>query len=76
MYPDYHAYGKLPDVEVKKINGRVRDLFTSKVGNIIVNSADSIVISTFLGLTILASYNSYYYIMSAVIGMVKKIIRI
>lgn len=70
MYPTYHAYGKLPEAEVKKINGRVRDLFTSKVGNIIVNSADSIVISTFLGLTILASYNSYYYIMSAVIGMV------
>lgn len=70
MYPHYNAEGKLPKSIVKAINQRVRDLFTSKVGGVIVNSADSIVISTFLGLTVLAIYQNYYYILTAIIGIV------
>lgn len=70
MYPNYKAQGKLPKKEIKKINNRVTDLFTSKVGGVIVNSADSIVISAFLGLTVLAIYQNYYYIVSAIIGIV------
>ena len=44
MYPEYRAYGKLPKTEVVKINQRVRDLFTSKIGSVIVDSVDTIVI--------------------------------
>lgn len=70
MFPDYHPKGKLEKVEVKKINQRVRDLFTAKIGGTIVNSADSIVISAFMGLTALAIYNNYYYIMNSVSAFV------
>ena len=70
IYPEYKAMGQLPKEEVKVINGRVKDLFTSKIGGVIVNSADSIVISAFLGLTVLAVYNSYYYVLTSVIGFV------
>ena len=70
MYPQYKAYGKLEKEEIKKINRRVRDLFTAKIGGIIVNSADSIVISSFLGLKVLAIYQNYYYILTAIIGIV------
>lgn len=73
LYPQYNAQGNLDKNEVQEINRRVRDLFTSKVGGIIVNSADSIVISAFLGLTVLAVYQNYYYILTAVIGMVSVI---
>lgn len=69
MYPQYDPKGKLPKEEVKKINGRIRDLFTAKLGFIIVNFADTIVISAFLGLTVLAVYQNYYFIMTAVIGL-------
>lgn len=68
MYPRYKARGNLPKLEVKKINKRVKDLFTSKLGGTIVNSADTIVISAFLGLEILAVYQNYYYIMSSVMA--------
>lgn len=68
MYPNYKANGKLEKSKIKKINCRVRDLFTSKIGEVVVNSADTIVISAFLGLNLLAIYNNYYYIISAVIG--------
>lgn len=69
-YPQYKAKGNLDKAQTKQINQRIKDLFTSKVGEVIVNSADSIVISAFLGLTILASYNSYYYILNSIIGFV------
>lgn len=70
-YPQYKAKGKLDDSVIAKINGRIKDLFLTKVGTVIVSSADSIVISAFLGLSILAVYNNYYYILNAVMLMVK-----
>ena len=70
MFPNYHAQGKLPKDEVQKINKRVKDLFTAKLGGIIVTSVDSVVISAFLGLSTLAVYNNYYYILTAIIGFV------
>lgn len=70
LFPDYFPIGNLPREDVKKINAKIRDLFTSKIGYTIVGSADTIVISAFIGLTALALYQNYYYIMSAVIGFV------
>jgi O-antigen/teichoic acid export membrane protein len=69
LYPQYKAKGKLGKVEIRKINQRVKDLFTAKIGGIIVNSADSIVISAFLGLTTLAIYENYYFIVKSIIAM-------
>lgn len=70
MFPDYKPRGKLSKQEVKIINHRIRDLFTSKIGAVVVNSADTIVISAFLGLTVLAIYQNYYYILNAIISIV------
>lgn len=70
MYPEYKAKGNLPKTSIQDINNRVKDLFTAKLGGVIVNSADSIVISSFLGLTVLAIYQNYYYILTAVIAIV------
>ena len=70
MFPDYNPKGKLSKQEVRVINCRIRDLFTSKIGAVVVNSADTIVISAFLGLTVLAVYQNYYYILNAIISIV------
>lgn len=70
MYPHYKAVGKLPKEQVQVINRRVRDLFTAKIGSIVYDSADTIVISSFLGLTALAVYQNYFYIMNTVFGFV------
>ncbi len=70
MFPEYRANGKLPKDEVKIINKRIQDLFTSKIGSVVVGSADTIVISAFLGLTALAVYQNYYYLFTAVAGFV------
>ena len=66
MYPDLHPGKPLEKSSVKKINKRIRDLFTSRLGSVVVNSADTLVISAFLGLDMLAKYQNYYYILSAI----------
>lgn len=68
MYPNYMPLGKLEVTERKNINNRIRDLFTAKLGGTITNSADTVIISAFLGLTVLAKYNNYYYILTALFG--------
>ncbi|MDO5147053.1 MAG: oligosaccharide flippase family protein [Eubacteriales bacterium] len=70
MYPNYKASGRLPTDETKEINHRIRDLFTAKLGGTVTNSADTVVISAFLGLTLLAKYNNYFYILTALFGFV------
>lgn len=73
MYPNYRPYGDIDADTKKSINLKVRDLFTSKVGAIVLNSADSIVISSFLGLTVLAVYENYYYVITAVMAVINVI---
>ena len=70
MYPDYKPVGKLPRNEIKAINGKIRDLFTSKLGAVVFESADTIVISAFLGLTMLAIYQNYFYIVSSLTSLI------
>ena len=46
-------------------------MFIAKFGGVILNSADTIVISAFLGLTLLAVYQNYYFVMSSVCGIME-----
>lgn len=70
MYPNFKPSGTLDKDEIKTINKRVKDLFTAKLGGVIVGSVDTIVISSFLGLKYLAIYQNYYYILNAIYGIV------
>lgn len=70
LYPQFKPAGQVTAEEKKAINGRIRDLFTSKIGGIIYDSADTIVISSFLGLTALAVYQNYFYILNAITSLI------
>lgn len=70
FYPDLNAKGKLASEDVKQINQRIKDLFTAKIGTVVVGSVDTIIISFFLGLTTLAVYQNYYFIMNAMAGFI------
>lgn len=65
MYPNYLPQGHLPREKVMDIVHRVRDLFTAKFSNVIFNSADTLVISAFMGLTPLAIYQNYYFVVAS-----------
>lgn len=71
LYPDYRPQGDLDSEKVRGINRRIKDLFTMKLGVVIVSSVDSITVSAFLGLTVLGIYGNYNYILTAVCGIIK-----
>lgn len=71
MYPDYKPGGILPRQYLCQFRQRIRDLFTAKISTVILNSADAVVISAFLGLGVLAKYQNYYYILAAVAALME-----
>ena len=64
-YPGLKPRGLLDPVKKKQILSRVRDLFTARLGGVVMNSADALVISGYLGLHELAVYQNYYFIVSS-----------
>ncbi len=70
MYPQIVCDGELSDVQKKEITKKLSGLFGTKLNSIVVNQADTIVISTFLGLTVLGKYSNYFYIMNSVAGFI------
>lgn len=55
--------------EIRKLFSRVGDLFGHRLENVVINTADTITLSAFLGLNVVTVYNNYYYIMSAISGV-------
>lgn len=69
-YPQYRLFLPAPDAVGKKVSQKVRGLLFHRIGGVIVNSADAVVITAFLGLSILGKYRNYFQIMEFVLGMV------
>ncbi|MBE5789073.1 MAG: polysaccharide biosynthesis protein [Clostridiales bacterium] len=70
-YPEYKPIGNLDQASTNIIKSKVKSLFLVKVGNVVFNSVDNIVISAFFGLTTLAIYGNYYYVISTLFGFLK-----
>ena len=58
MYPQYRPQGQLDRETQASIMGRIRDIFTGKLGSVVLQYADTIVLSAFMGLTMLAIYQT------------------
>ena len=69
-FPDFMPNGKVPQSTIDDIKRQVFGLFGYKVSNVFMNSIDNIVISAFLGLTIVGYYNNYYTIMQGVMNVI------
>lgn len=69
MYPQYKCQGDLDKKTRKDIKRNINGLMIGKICMVSRNSFDSIFISAFLGLQVVAIYGNYYYIMSAVVGI-------
>lgn len=68
--PGYIPVGKLPKDDVDKLGRNISSLFLYKIGSIVNNNVDGIVISVFLGATILGAYNNYYLIVSSISALI------
>lgn len=68
IFPNYKPAGKLNEDEIRGIKKRVAGLMLEKLSGTSRDSFDSIFISAFSGLTAVAIYGNYFYVMQAVIG--------
>lgn len=68
LYPQYYCEGIVEKSELNAIKRNVGGMFFQKIGNIVLSSVDPIVISAYLGLTILGIYNGYHYVITALFG--------
>lgn len=69
-YPEYYCKGEISGDERKEIQNKVYGLMFQKIGNIVLFSVDTVVISSFLGLETLGIYNGYYYVITALVGFI------
>ncbi len=54
----------------KEVTKNVKAMFMHKIGGVLVNTADSIIISAFIGVVILGKYTNYTVIMTAMTGTI------
>ena len=66
--------GKLDRETVRDIAKRVSGVFLYKLSSTTRTSFDSVVISAFLGLSVLTQYQNYFMIVSSVSGMLAVVI--
>lgn len=69
-YPNLQCRGSVTVQEKKEIYNKVKALAGHKIGGVVINSLDSVVVSAFLGLSTVALYGNYYYILSAINGII------
>ena len=70
LFPDIEPRGALPPELRRRVVSDVKSIFMHKVGGVITNSTDNLVISAFLGLVAVAAYGNYYYVVTSVAGLV------
>ncbi len=69
-FPQYKCEGMISHAEKKEIEKKVGGMLFQKIGNIVLQSADTLIISSFLGLKILGIYNGYYYVITTLFGFI------
>ena len=74
LFPNIIPMGKLPEKIKTKFSAQIGSVFIGRVGDIARNAFDNIVISTFLGLVVVAKYDNYYYIFNSLYGVMVIII--
>lgn len=69
LFPEIDPHGELAESRRRKVVSDVKSIFMHKVGAVITNQVDNIVISAFLGLVAVGAYGNYYYVLNSVGGM-------
>ena len=69
-YPNIICKGVIDNQIKNEIKKRLSGLFGTKLNSIVVHSADVMIISSYLGLTMTAQFGNYYYIMNAICGLI------
>ena len=65
-FPEFKCRGDITEREKEQLKDNVFSIFCHKIGSVLLNNTDSIVISTIFGLQLLVKYTNYLYIITSV----------
>ena len=68
IFPGLEPQGEIGSELRTSIIKKVKALIGTKLNTVVVNASDNIVMAAYFGLTTIAMYGNYYYIMSSIIG--------
>lgn len=68
-YSDIRPQGSLTKEEKRSIRSNIIALSVYKVGGIIANSIDTIIVSTLFGLVMVSNFNNYYYVINGITSL-------
>lgn len=62
--------GKLDDETKRGVKRNIKAMFMHKIGYVLVNTVDSVIISAFVGVVSLGEYSNYTMILSSMVGVI------
>lgn len=68
--PEYVPRGQISGELKRSIGKQMRAIFVAKIGSVARNGCDSIFLSAWFGLVLVASYDNYMYIFNAIMSVV------
>lgn len=75
VYPNVMAKGILSNDIKTSLSKQVKAVFINRIGDVARNSFDNIVLSAYVGLVAVAVYDNYYYIYTALYGIMGIIVQ-
>lgn len=74
LYPyiNKNKYEQLQENERKEINSKVRAMMMHKIGSVVVNATDNLLISKFVGLIEVGLYSNYKLLINMIMGIVQQ----
>ena len=75
LFPRINPKGNISVKTKNELTKQVKAVFISRISDIARNCFDDIIISTFLGLVAVAVYDNYYYVFTAVLGIMSIIVQ-
>ena len=69
LFPDFSPRGELSKDKRSQVVSDVKSIFLHKLGSIISQQIDNVVLSAFIGLVAVAAYGNYYYVYTTVAGL-------
>ncbi len=70
LFPDLKPNGNVDKQLKKSITKKVSALIGTKLNTVVLNASDNLVMSAFLGLTVVTIYGNYHYIINSIVGFV------
>jgi O-antigen/teichoic acid export membrane protein len=74
LFPQVKPIGKIENGIRKELVKQVKAVFVNRLSDIARNCFDDIIVSSFIGLVAVAAYDNYYYIYTAIIGIMSIIV--